>query len=127
MYKSLKNNLFSKNMVQIVKNNTRENKILDHIYVNKINKIKNIQVIDDSFSDHSILSLSRSMNINSIEENLIIVRNLNKIDKYKLENNIFNNTKYIETLNENDSNILAENIINITLDEFNKFSTLQKK
>ena len=91
MYKSIKNHLFTKNMVQMVKNNTRENKILDHIYVNKTNKIKNIQVIDDSYSDHSILSLSRSMVINSIEENLIIVRNLNKIDKYKLENNILNN------------------------------------
>ena len=75
MYKSVKDHLFSKSMIQIVKNNTRENKILDHIYVNKINKIKNIQVNDDSFSDHSILSISRSMNINDIEETLIIVRN----------------------------------------------------
>ena len=101
-------------MIQLVKDNTRESKILDHIYVNKINKIKNIQVSEDSFSDHSILSISRSMNINDIEETLILVRNFKNIDKYKLENDIFNNNKYIETLNENDSNILAKNIIDIT-------------
>ena len=80
MYNSIKNHLFTKNMIQLVKNNTRENKILDHIYVNKVNKIKHVQVIDDSFSDHLILSLSRSMSINSVEENLIMVRNLRNID-----------------------------------------------
>ena len=53
-------------MVQIVECKTRENKILDHIYVNKLNKIKHVQVTDDSFSDHLILSLSRSMSINNV-------------------------------------------------------------
>ena len=113
-------------MVQIVKNNTRDNKILDHIYVNKLNKIKNIQVIDDSFSDHSILSLSRSMTINSVEENLLLIRNLKNIDFYKLENNIFNNSKYLDTLYEKDTNVIAENIIDIILEEYNKLAPLKK-
>ena len=78
-------------MVQVVKNNTRDNKILDHIYVNKLNKIKHIQVIDDSFSDHSILSISRTMSINRVEENLLNVKNLRNIGFYKLENNIYKN------------------------------------
>ena len=126
MYKSIINNLFTKNMIQIVKNNTRENKILDHIYVNKINKIKNTHVIDDSFSDHSILSVSRSMSISKVEETLLIVRNLKNIDYYKLENNIYNNKKYLETLNENDTNIIAENIIEIILEEYNKLAPSKK-
>ena len=126
MYKSIINNLFSKNMIQIVKNNTRENKILDHIYVNKINKIKNTQVIDDSFSDHSILSVSRSMSISIVEETLLVIRNLKNIDYYKLENNIFNNIKYLETLNQNDTNIIANNIIDIIIEEYNKLAPPKK-
>ena len=126
MYTSIKNNLFTKNMVQIVKNNTRDNKILDHIYVNKLNKIKHIQVTDDSFSDHSILCISRSMKINSVKENLILVRNIKNIDFYKLENNIFTNTKYLDTLYEKDTNIIAENLIEIIFEEYNKLAPLKK-
>ena len=126
MYISIKNNLFTKNMVQVVKNNTRDDKILDHIYVNKLNKIKHIQVTDDSFSDHSILSISRSMKINSVEENLIVIRNTKNIDLYKLENNIFNNIKYLDTLYEKDTNKIAENIIEIILEEYNKLAPSKK-
>ena len=40
MYNTIKSKLFTKNMIQLVKNNTREQKFLDHIYTNKTNKIK---------------------------------------------------------------------------------------
>merc|ERR1712055_943583 len=111
MYNTIKSKLFTKNMIQLVKNNTREQTILDHIYTNKTNKIKNIIIKDDSFSDHSILILNRSMKINSVEENLFIYRNMKDIDIYKLENKIIENPKYINTLNESNIDISAENKI----------------
>ena len=118
MYTTIKNKLFSKNMTQLVKDNTREQQILDHIYTNKVNKIQNVIIKDDSYSDHSILILIRSMKINKVEENLFLSRNINNVDFIKLENSIFNNTKYNSTLSEKNTNQSAENIINIILDEY---------
>ena len=66
------------------------------------------------------------MKINSVEENLIIIRNTKNIDLYKLENNIFNNIKYLDTLYEKDTNIIAENIIEIILEEYNKLAPSNK-
>ena len=106
-------------MTQLVKNNTRELKILDHIYSNKTNKIKNVIIKDDSYSDHSILIVIRSMKINNVEENLFLSRNTKDLDFYQLENNIYKNPKYNDTLNETNTNLSAENIINIILDEDN--------
>ena len=107
MYNTIKSKLFTKNMIQLVKNNTREQKILDHIYTNKTNKIKNIIIKDDSFSDHSILIVTRSMKINNVEENLFVYRNTKDLDFYKLENNIFNNPNYSNTLNESNIDLSA--------------------
>ena len=90
MYKIIKNKLFSKDMTQLVKTNTREKQILDHIYTNKINKIKNIQIRDDSYSDHSILIITRAMQIKNVEETLINIRNTKNINYDELENKIFN-------------------------------------
>ena len=93
-------NFSQKNMTQLVKNNTREQQILDHIYSNKTSKTQNVIMNDDSYSDHSILILIRSMKINKVEENLFLSRNTKDVDFYILENNIFNNPKYINTLIE---------------------------
>ena len=59
------------------------------------------------------------MKINNVEENLFVYRNTKDLDVYKLENNIFKNPKYMNTLNESDINLSAENIINIILGEYN--------
>ena len=66
------------------------------------------------------------MTISSVEENLLLIRNLKNVDFYKLENNIFNNNKYLDTLTEKDTNVIAENIINIILEEYNKLAPLKK-
>ena len=66
MYITVKNYLYTKNAIQIIKNNTRDNKILDHVYTNNINKIKYINVNDDMASDHAKITIIRSMNIEKI-------------------------------------------------------------
>ena len=114
-------------MTQLVENNTRDQQILDQIYTNKISKIQNVIIKDDRYSDHSILILIRSMKINKVEENLFLSRNTKNVDFYKLENNIFNNTKYNSMLKEKDTNQSAENIINIILDEYNIIAPQKKK
>ena len=63
MYISVKDWLFSKNMVQMVNKDTRIKSILDHVYLNNIDKIKLIDIIDDRISDHAKIIILRSMNI----------------------------------------------------------------
>ena len=66
------------------------------------------------------------MKINNVEENLFVYRNTKDLDFYKLENNIFKNPNYSNTLNESNIDLSAENIINIILDEYNLLAPQKK-
>ena len=66
------------------------------------------------------------MQIKNVEETLINIRNTKNINYDELENKVFKNKKYLETLEETDSNILAENLIDIILEEYNLIAPQKK-
>ena len=126
MSSMIKDKLIDNGMILINNKETRNKALLDHIYTNKIDKIESINQDDNTTSDHSLLEFSRNMKINKIEETLIETRNFKKIDYEKLNNDIMNNEKYLSTLEEDDTEIIAENIINIINDEMDNQSILRK-
>ena len=52
--KSIRNNLLANNFSQLISESTHNNKILDHIYTNNLNKIHRCYTELDSSSDHNM-------------------------------------------------------------------------
>ena len=106
--------------------NTRNNSILDHFYTNRVDKIERIEQDDDSFSDHSIMEITRKMKMSQTEEKLIQTRNYKIIDYDLINLNIINNEKYIRLLQEEDIDYITENLVSILNSELESQSKLRK-
>ena len=55
----LKVNLLQNNFLQLINENTRTHKILDHVYANTISKVHNTYVESDSPTDHKFIVLEK--------------------------------------------------------------------
>ena len=126
IYKTIKNELFSKNFTQLIKENTRENKIMDQIYVNTPTKIKHSSSSLEYTSDHALIKVIRSMKINQIEEKYIKVRNMKNVDFHVLQYNIIQRQEYDNILKSDSSNFTAENLIKIITEEYDKVAPVKK-
>ena len=80
MLKSIETNLLSNGFSQIISESTRNNKILDHIYVNKLNQVHKSYIDVDSPSDHNFISIEKKMLYKPDEETYIITRNWNNVN-----------------------------------------------
>ena len=95
---------------------------LDVIFSNRPQKINNISQNDELDSDHSSITCTRNININSAEERLILVRNFKNIDPVNLNLQILTHEKYQPTLISSNANEICENTITILNDVFNSLA-----
>ena len=100
--------------------------LLDHYYTNKPSKIKSIQQIDDTSSDHSILIICRQMNITEAEEKYILTRNYSKINFEMVENEILDREEYFEVFESEDPHKISEKIISLINSALDNQSKIQK-
>ena len=107
----IKERMNDNNLKIINKKPTRNNKILDHIYSNKPEKILNTIQQDQTTSDHSIIEMTRSMKINTIEETVILTRNYKIIDYKIINENIINDLNYKNMLTSTDPNFINDNLV----------------
>ena len=103
---------------------------LDHIYSNRIEKMYKFNQSNFTSSDHSILHYYRQMKVQQSEETYILTRQWNKINYDEVNQNIINHPNYIESLSNNDSNKIANFIIqqiNLNLDKQSEIRKIKIK
>ena len=125
MLETIRANLIANNFVQLINENTRTNKILDHIYTNNVNKVISI-AIEDSSTDHKYTSVNRSMKIDTIEEKFFLTRKWKDVDYDIINNNIINTENYINMLESKDINCVTNELINVIQSELNSIAPVQK-
>ena len=103
---------------------------LDHFYTNRIDKLYQLNQDDQTPSDHSMLDYIRHMKIESAEEKFVMTRKWNLIDYEAINQNIIENEHYQVALNDNDSNRIADyivNQINANLDLYSEMKRMKVK
>ena len=97
---------------------------LDCILTNKPDKLTDNKQFD-SVSDHQLIFATRKMK--RMEEKLIITRNWNKINVENIDNDILNHKLFKQTLLENSSNKISENIVQIMNEVYDSYAPLKKR
>ena len=120
------NYLLSNNFIQLINENTRTHKILDHIYINNKSKIYKSYVESDSPSDHKFVSLEKNMKVSSVEEKYILTRNLKSINYEQINDNIINSDIYIQLLEDNDPTRVTSNLIKLIQEEYDQVAPMLK-
>ena len=126
MNKMIKERLSDNGMKMMIKQNTRNDKILDHFYTNKMEKIEEIKVDNDSTSDHNKIIIKRNMKIDNIEEAIIMSRKYKNINYDTINENIINDNDYQSILNEEDPETISNYLINIINNEMDKQEKIKK-
>lgn len=127
----MKHNLLDQNMSLMHKNITRvqgNNKsCLDITLSNQPYKMKEIKLVEDTTSDHYLTIYDRLMNVNQAEEKYIKSRVYSAIDYEKINENLINSDRYWNIFNEENTDKIAEEIVQIINEELNKQSILKKR
>ena len=110
---TIKDHLLAYIFFQLIKEDTRMNKTLDHIYFNSMNKVHRAYVELDSDSDHNFIILEEKMKVNLCEERYHFTRKYNSLDFLKLNYDIVSDPDYINMLQDNNINRLTENLIRV--------------
>ena len=84
---------------------------LDHFYTNKIDKLFKFSQSEFTTSDHSQLEYDRHMKINVCEEQYILTRQWNKINFETINENIINDENYLNALEDDNSDRIANYIV----------------
>ena len=127
----MKHNLLDQNMSLMHKNITRvqgNNKsCLDITLSNQPYKMKEIKLVEDTTSDHYLTIYDRLMNVNQAEEKYIKSRVYSAIDYEKINENLINSDRYWNIFNEENTDKIAEEIVQIINEELDKQSILKKR
>ena len=92
---------------------------LDNIFSNNTHKNQYLNV-NTGISDHVILTICRNIKISPIEKSYIFIRNTKNVNFDELDNDILNNDNCIHMIIENNSDIIAQNIIDIISNKCDK-------
>ena len=117
IYKLTQEKLINNGMYLMNRKPTRSDKgthkCMDHYYSNRPEKVKEITQEYFSSSDHSVVELIRHMKIENSEEVFINKRNWKDIDFKEINAMIINDPFYIDMLEDEDPDKLANYIVGI--------------
>ena len=117
--KSIQNHLLGNSFTQIINEDTRQSKIIDHIYVNNLNKIFKSYIEIDFESDHKFITVEKKMKVIEQEPKFFLTRDHNKINYDLINYNIMNSDKYCYMLSDDNVDRISVNLINMIQNEFN--------
>ena len=122
----IKDQLLGNNFFQLIKSDTRNQKILDHIYYNNLSKLQRVYVDIDSDSDHNFIIIEKKMKVNLCEERYHITRRFYSIDFDKLNNDIMCDLDYINMLQDDNIERITENLTRVIRCHLDKQAPLIK-
>ena len=124
--KSIQNNLLANGFSQLISDSTRNNKILDHIYSNNLNKIHKCYTEVDTPSDHNFVTVEKKMIFNQDEEAYILTRDWKKVDYNTINKKIIDSDKYLLMVTDDNTERVTINLINEVQQIFNSVAPIIK-
>ena len=125
MIETIQSKLLGNNFTQLISESTRNNKILDHIYANKLNKIMSVNV-EHSTSDHKFTTLTRKMKIDSVEQKFFFSRKWKDVNYDTINDNIIMSENYINMIQSKDLNSVTNELINTIQSQLDNAAPLKK-
>ena len=92
---------------------------LDQIFTNRPEKVNNFTTHHSTFSNHSMVEININVKKKINTKKFIKIRTMKNYNKQTFNENISNHGLYIETMYENQSDKIAENIIQILKESVN--------
>ena len=114
----LKTYLLENNFLQLIQENTRTVKILDHIYYNNINKLHH-RYTEPSSTDHKIIVIEKKMKVSQLEERFCYTRKWKQINYERMEKNIIDSDIYRTMLEDDDLERITINLIKLIQNQYN--------
>ena len=92
---------------------------LDHVYMNHPQKVNSLTTHHNTFSDHALVKVNIAAKKVQNEVKFLKIRSLKNFSPATYVENIHNHDKYMETMYEIDTDIIAKNITQILQESAN--------